>query len=84
MLKPTVVRISKRSRGNPDWGKLPRGMPARLTAFEKQVERLGLDTDQFTCSAELKRWCERNRTRVFVPEWLLKEWGMTVELNDVA
>ena len=23
----------------------------------------------------------RNRNRVYVPEWLLKEWGMQVEMN---
>lgn len=28
----------------------------------------------------LKRWCYRNRNRVYFPEWLLAEWGMQVEL----
>ena len=26
--------------------------------------------------AELKRWCEHNRNRVYVPEWLLEAWGI--------
>jgi hypothetical protein len=81
MLKPTVVRIRKRTRGNPDWGKFPRAMPALLTEFEKQVERLGLARSEFIASAELKLWCDRNRNRVFIPEWLLEEWGMTVEAS---
>jgi hypothetical protein len=25
---------------------------------------------------QLGRWCERNRNRVYVPEWLLEAWGM--------
>lgn len=66
-------------RGNPNWGKIPRAIPALLTEFEKQVEHLGLPRSEYTASADLKRWCERNRNRVYVPEWLLKEWGMTVE-----
>jgi hypothetical protein len=24
-------------------------------------------------------WCERNRNRVYIPEWLLKKWGITVD-----
>jgi hypothetical protein len=24
-------------------------------------------------------WCERNRNRVYVPEWLLEEWGIAVD-----
>ena len=56
-----------------------------LTEFEKQVHHLGLPRSEYAASAELKLWCERNRNRVYVPEWLLKEWGMTVDtLGDVA
>ena len=79
MLKPTVIRIRKRLRGNPDWGKFPRAIPALQTEFEKQVARLGLAKSEYMYSAELKHWCDRNRNRVYVPEWLLKEWGMAVE-----
>jgi hypothetical protein len=79
MLKPTVIRIRKRLRGNPDWGKFPRAIPALQTEFEKQVTRLGLAKSEYMYSAELKHWCDRNRNRVYVPEWLLKEWGMTIE-----
>ena len=49
------------------------------TEFEIQVERLGLTEAQYTHSAQLRHWCERNRNRVYVPEWLLEEWEMTVE-----
>jgi hypothetical protein len=44
-----------------------------------QVERLQLRKAEYVASADLRRWCERNRNRCYVPEWLLQEWGMTVE-----
>ena len=85
MSKPTIFQTGKRRRGNPDWGKIPRPIPALLTEFEMQVERLGLSKAHYATSPELKRWCDRNRSRVYVPEWLLEEWGMTVNsFSDVA
>jgi hypothetical protein len=36
--------------------------------------------EQRKIDAELRRWCARNRNRVYVPEWLLEAWGMQVEL----
>lgn len=75
---PDAKRI--RVRGNPNWGK-PLAVPDLRTEFEMEVTRLGLRTSQYVTSAELKRWCDRNRNRVYVPEWLLKEWGMQVEMD---
>ena len=46
-----------------------------------EVTRLGLAKSEYVASTELKRWCDRNRHRVYVPEWLLAEWGMHVEMN---
>ncbi|HKV78100.1 MAG TPA: hypothetical protein VJP02_08185 [Candidatus Sulfotelmatobacter sp.] len=46
-----------------------------------EVRRLGLTKSEYVESATLKRWCDRNRNRVYVPEWLLTEWGMQVETN---
>ena len=69
---------SKPKRGNPNWGKyVP--IPFLITEFEQQVKLLGLTNIQYADSAELRHWCDRNRNRVYVPEWLLKKWGMTVE-----
>jgi hypothetical protein len=31
--------------------------------------------------AVLRRWCEHNRDRYYVPEWLLKKRGMSVDPN---
>jgi hypothetical protein len=44
-----------------------------------QVKRLGLTKPEYFASDELRRWCEHNRNRVYVPEWLLEAWGMRVE-----
>jgi hypothetical protein len=38
----------------------------------------------YTSSAELRAWCEQNRNRVYIPEWLLKESGITVDPNFSA
>ncbi len=27
----------------------------------------------------LRNWCERNKNRCYIPEWLLEEWGIAVE-----
>jgi len=70
---------TKRRRGNPNWGQPRQGPPAVPTEFEMQVKRLGLTKPEYTASDELRRWCERNRNRVYIPEWLLEAWGMRVE-----
>lgn len=86
MSEPITLPAPRRRRGNPNWGKLPQPIPALLTEFEMQVQLLRLSKAEYVGSGELKRWCERNRNRVYVPEWLLEEWGMQVEttFSDVA
>jgi hypothetical protein len=79
MTRPITPLGAKRGRGNPNWGKLSQCPPALPTEFEMQIKRLGLTKPEYIASTELKHWCERNRNRVYVPEWLLKEWGITVE-----
>lgn len=69
---------SKRKRGNPNWGKSGR-IPPLMTEFEREVELLGLTKAEYADSAPLRLWCQRNRNRVYVPEWMLDEWGITVE-----
>ncbi|PWT78427.1 MAG: hypothetical protein C5B58_15310 [Acidobacteria bacterium] len=80
MAKPLTLRNIKRGRGNPDWGKF-KPILALPTEFEIEVARLGLRKSEYVSSAALKRWCDRNRNRVYVPEWLLVEWDMQVEMN---
>ena len=51
------------------------------TAFEEQVQRLGLNEETYATSFELRRWCERNKDRCYIPEWLLKRWQISVDPN---
>jgi hypothetical protein len=71
----------RRRRGNPNWGKLVVVSPAVATEFEMVALRLGLTKERYATSNKLRIWCERNGHRCYVPEWLLKEWGI---IPDVA
>ena len=73
-----------RKRGNPNWGRPILSVPALPTEFELRVRHLHLTAEMYTSSAALHTWCEQNRNRLYVPEWLLKEWGITVNLNFSA
>jgi len=79
MARYLALPTGKRRRGNPNWGKPPQPLLALLTEFELQVEKLGLTNAEYVASRELRRWCDRNRNRIYIPEWLLREWGMEVE-----
>jgi hypothetical protein len=48
------------------------------TEFELQARHLHLAPDQYVASARLRRWCEENKNRYYIPEWLLKAWNMSV------
>jgi hypothetical protein len=71
----------QKQRKNSGWAsgvavKLP---PAGHSEFERYTQKLGLTEEDYVRSNELRRWCEANRNRCYVPEWLLKEWSMYVE-----
>ena len=68
-----------RKRGNPNWGRPIPPAPALATEFEKRARQLNLTPDMYATSRELRLWCEQNRNRVYVPEWLLEEWGIAVD-----
>jgi len=70
-----------RQRGNPNWGR-PRP-PAQVlaTAFEMQVRQLQLTVESYVLSAELRDWCEQNRNRCYIPEWLLEAWNIPVDTD---
>jgi hypothetical protein len=81
MTKPAAFRVVHRKRGNPNWGRPMPPVPALATEFELQVRRLQLVPETYLYSRELRAWCERNRNRLYIPEWLLKEWDITVDLG---
>ena len=68
-----------RRRGNPNWGRPVPPAPAVPTEFELRVRRLQLTPEMYTSSRELHAWCKHNRNRIYIPEWLLAEWGITVD-----
>jgi hypothetical protein len=70
MMKRSVVIRTGGSLSHP----LPQFLP-------KQVARLGLRKSEYATSVTLRRWCDQNRNRVYVPEWLLIEWVMNVGAN---
>src|ERR1700736_6601594 len=41
------------------------------TEFELRARHLQLTPEMYASSRELRTWCERNRNRVYIPEWLL-------------
>ena len=74
-----AAALSTRKRGNPNWGRPIPPVPAIGTEFELQVKRLHLKPQMYTSSRELRIWCRQNRNRVYIPEWLLEEWRITVD-----
>ena len=69
----------RRKRGNPSWGRPIPPVLSLATEFELRAKHLQLTAEMYTSSAELRGWCVRNRNRVYIPEWLLEEWGITVD-----
>ena len=72
---------SPRKRGNPNWGQPFQPSSVLCTEFELQVRQLRLTVETYAFSAELRTWCERNRNRSYIPEWLLKAWNISVEAD---
>jgi len=70
-----------RKRGNPNWGRPMPPATVFCTEFELQVRHLHLTAEQYVVSAELRKWCEGNRNRCYIPEWLLDEWGIHVNAD---
>ncbi len=81
MAIPPALPVMKHKRGNPNWGRPIPPVRAFATEFELQVRQLQLTRRMYTSSRELRAWCEQNRNRLYIPEWLLEEWGITVDQN---
>jgi hypothetical protein len=74
-----ILVAHKRNLGNPNWGRPIPFVPALPTEFELRARHLHLTAETYTSSRQLHAWCEENRNRLYVPEWLLDEWGITVD-----
>jgi hypothetical protein len=79
MVNDKTLPHMKRGRGNRCWGQPLPPLRGRATEFEMQIKRMGLSKPEYVASSGLREWCERNRNRVYVPEWLLEAWGLTVD-----
>jgi hypothetical protein len=85
MSRQDHCRAVVRKRGNTHWARhMPPGRAVLATDFENQVRQLRLTPEFYVYSAELRTWCEHNRNRCYVSEWLLEEWGVPVDLNFSA
>jgi hypothetical protein len=78
-----VFPAMPRPRGNPNWGRWDpvTWRPPVPTEFEVRAKQLRLTPDMYVSSHELRRWCERNKNRCYIPEWLLKKWDIVVEVH---
>ena len=81
MARRATIPAAVRKRGNPHWGRPMQPAAVLATEFELQTRRLHLTPENYVFSAELCRWCEKNRNRFYIPEWLLKKWHITVDPN---
>jgi hypothetical protein len=77
-----VLPAKIRKRGNSNWGRpIPDGCTL-ATEFDLQIRQLRLTAEMYASSAELRSWCQQNKERCFIPEWLLKEWDITGNPNE--
>jgi hypothetical protein len=60
--------------------RIPSAMP---TAFETRAHELRLTAPTYLESQELRRWCKDNRNKCYIPEWLLKEWGISINSEEL-
>ena len=74
-----ILVAHTRKRGNPNWGRPIPPTPALATEFELRVRHLQLTPQMYTSSEGLRTWCQQNRNRVYIPEWLLEKWDITVD-----
>jgi len=83
MVKPSARFASAlRKLQSYDWAS---GAPVRTAVvrpcqFEIQVRRLHLSQPSYESSTELRAWCVRNKNHFYIPEWLLKRWGISSEV----
>jgi hypothetical protein len=78
MARPDSLPVTTRKRGNPNWGR-PMPPASVCTEFEMQVKQLHLTPEHYVISPQLHKWCEENRNRFYIPEWLLNAWDIRVD-----
>jgi hypothetical protein len=68
-------------RGNPNWGKpeMNGAVVPTVTEFQQVARDFNLQPDQYVDSTRLREWASRHRNSRYIPETLLKAWGIDVE-----
>jgi hypothetical protein len=58
----------------------------QAVADGKNYRDIASSLNEQTCatSKQLAQWCERNRNRCYIPEWLLKQLGLSVDADSAA
>jgi hypothetical protein len=71
-----------KKRGNPNWGWGTREMepvtPA-IAEFQRVAREFNLQPDEYISSTQLREWASVNKNSKFIPETLLKAWGLEAE-----
>jgi hypothetical protein len=73
----------EKRRGNPNWGKPARSgaLTPSMTEFEQAVRKFNLKPDEYVNSKHLREWAQQNRHFKYIPESLLKAWGLDVQIT---
>ena len=73
------------NRGNPNWGKMslfkPTSTLCQGTEFERAALEFKLQPSEYECSTRLQQWARMNLNKFYIPENLLKVWGLSTVFN---
>jgi hypothetical protein len=81
------TQVTRKCRGNRAWGSgIIAAAPPTVSEFERVVARLRLKPDEYVASSELREWAEANKDTRYVPERLLKAWGVSLRgsIDDIG
>ena len=66
-------------RSDKPWSGKPTTPPPNMPSeFEMVARELGLTEQHYADSRQLRVWCKENCHRCYIPEWLLKRWGIVM------
>ena len=71
---------SLRNQRDSNWGKPYGDTPVTTTSFEEMVGRLKLSEKEYQSSIPLRQWAQKHKNNKYVPQDLLKAWGIEVNL----
>ena len=81
------TRVAPKRRGNRAWcSEIVAPVQPTVSEFERVVAHLKLEPHEYVGSNELREWAEDNKDARFVPERLLKTWGLSLRgsIDDIG